>query len=299
MRLRDLTPWDPPDLTDWYRPFGPAPSVAVVIPARNAAKVLPDQLEALAAQDYDGPWEVVVVDDASVDETRAVAESYRGRLPRLRVLSDPTPLGPHGARNVGAAATDAEILCFCDADDRVVPGWVSSYVEALRDAPAAVGPMRPSDAPDRDTQPWKGTGLSHASSGNFAMRADVWRGLGGFRTDYPSHLAELDLSWRLQGAGLGYAIAPGAEIWYRIRDDLGAMWRQRVRWGMQQALARRLYGPRYMPHAGVVSTLRSYGWLVLHLPGLATREGRRRWIKTAGLRLGRALGSVRFRVGYL
>lgn len=278
----------------------PTPRVAVVIPARNAARHLSEQLEALELQDYQGPWEVIVVDDGSTDDTRAVAEAFEGRL-RLRVVTNPQPSGSPTARNVGAALADAEIICFCDADDRVSPRWISSFVAALRWAPAAVGPIHPSDDPGRDSQPWRPspTGFSHASTSNFAMRTELWRALGGFRPDYPSHLAELDLSWRLQRAGLSYVVAPGAEIWYRIRDDLRSLWRQRVAWGVQQALARRVYGPGYMPHAGPAATVKAYLWLLINLPRVRSFEGRREWIKRAGLRFGRLVGSIKYRVIYL
>ncbi len=301
MGLDDLAPWDVPDLSEVSRPPGPNPRVAVVIPARNAARHLAEQLEALEAQDYEGPWEVVVVDDGSTDGTRAVAEGFRERLPALQVISVPEPVGSPAARNIGAKSTDADILCFCDADDRVSTRWISAFVEALASAPAGAGPMHPSDHPDRDTQPWgrSPAAASHASSANFAMRADLWRALGGFREDYPSHLSELDLSWRLQRGGLAYVSVPDAEIWYRIRDDAWSLWRQRVRWGVEQALARRVYGAEYMPHPGVLSTLRAYVSLVARLPLVVSSRRRREWIKGAGLRLGRLVGSVRYRVLYL
>ena len=54
-------------------------------PARNAARWLPQQLAALAAQDVPGPWEVVWADNGSCDATRQLAASWRDRLP-LRVV---------------------------------------------------------------------------------------------------------------------------------------------------------------------------------------------------------------------
>ena len=61
------------------------PRVSVVVPAFNAATTLPAQLEALALQQTSVPFEVIVVDNASTDDTAAVAASYTGRLPGLRV----------------------------------------------------------------------------------------------------------------------------------------------------------------------------------------------------------------------
>ena len=56
-------------------------SVSVVVPAYNAAATLAEQLEALAAQQYEGDWEVVVVDNGSTDGTADLARRYAGRFP--------------------------------------------------------------------------------------------------------------------------------------------------------------------------------------------------------------------------
>ena len=60
--------------------------VSVVIPARNAAATIDDQLEALAAQEVDDPWEVVVSDNGSRDTTAARARAWASRLNSLRVV---------------------------------------------------------------------------------------------------------------------------------------------------------------------------------------------------------------------
>src|SRR3954447_15734888 len=104
-------------------------SVSVVIPALNAAGTIGTQLEALAQQDADVEWEVIVVDNGSSDTTLEVCRSYESRLPALRTLTCARP-GTSAARNTGAAASSADLLLFCDADDEVAPGWVAAMVAA-------------------------------------------------------------------------------------------------------------------------------------------------------------------------
>ncbi len=58
---------------------------SVVIPVRNGAATLAEQLEALAQQEYDDEWEVVVADNGSSDATREVVNGFRD-LPQLRVV---------------------------------------------------------------------------------------------------------------------------------------------------------------------------------------------------------------------
>src|SRR3954453_11016098 len=76
--------------------------VSVVIPCLDAAEVLPRQLEALANQEREGAWDVIVGDHGSTDDTRAIAESYAGRLPSLRVVDASERQGRQHACNAGA-----------------------------------------------------------------------------------------------------------------------------------------------------------------------------------------------------
>src|SRR5688572_27649838 len=108
-------------------------AISVVIPCRNGADVIGNQLEALARQRCDCDWEVIVVDNRSTDRTRAVAESFRDRLPRLTVIDAPDKRGAAYARNVGVRAALGENVAFCDADDEVDDGWLAAVASGLRE----------------------------------------------------------------------------------------------------------------------------------------------------------------------
>jgi glycosyltransferase involved in cell wall biosynthesis len=90
--------------------------VAVVIPAYNRAHLLPRALASVAAQRPHQPQEVIVVDDASMDGTGAVARELGAR-----VLRHSTNLGPAAARRTGFAATDAPWVIQLDSDDEWLP----------------------------------------------------------------------------------------------------------------------------------------------------------------------------------
>jgi hopene-associated glycosyltransferase HpnB len=133
----------------WLPPSGDGPrswpSVAVVVPARNEAAVLPGTLPTLLAQDYPGAFAVVLVDDDSSDGTSGVAESLgraagiaracQGSSPRLRVISG-RPAPPGWAGKVWAmqqglhAAGNAAYILFTDADIGYAPGVVAALVRA-------------------------------------------------------------------------------------------------------------------------------------------------------------------------
>lgn len=105
------------------------PFVSVVIPAYNAARHLRGCLESVLVQDYPA-YEVVVVDDASTDETRAVLREFL----RVKVVEQPENRGPGAARNQGVGASGGDLIVFLDSDCLVEDAaWLGRHVRAHRD----------------------------------------------------------------------------------------------------------------------------------------------------------------------
>ena len=96
-----------------------------MLACRNAEAHLGGQLEALAAQECDLPWELVVSDNGSTDRSLAIVREYRDRLPRLVVVDSSARRGPAAARNDGVRAAGGSLIVFCDTDDVVGPGWLA------------------------------------------------------------------------------------------------------------------------------------------------------------------------------
>jgi glycosyltransferase involved in cell wall biosynthesis len=118
--------------------------VTVVIPARNAASTISEQLDALARQ-IDAPeFEVVVVDNGSNDGTREVVLVHQQTFDRLRLIDEPSKLGANAARNAGVREARTTKVLMCDADDVVTPSWVRSLGDAL-DLDDLVTECRPGD----------------------------------------------------------------------------------------------------------------------------------------------------------
>jgi len=106
--------------------------ISFIVPAHNEAALLPATLRAIRAAAGE-PHEIVVVDDASTDETARVAQSQGARLisVELRQIS--------AVRNAGARLARGEYLFFVDADTVVNPAVVSEALHALRDGAVAGG----------------------------------------------------------------------------------------------------------------------------------------------------------------
>lgn len=159
------------------------PEVTVIVPARNAAALLPRLLAALDRSTFAGPWETVVVDNASTDATAELAEEWGARVVRL----DPQS-GPATARNAGVAVARAPLIAFTDADCEPCPEWLAALASALARADIAMGPIRP--VPDAPRGPfartlWRGREAPLFETANLAVRREVVDRVGGFQPFVP------------------------------------------------------------------------------------------------------------------
>ncbi len=113
------------------QPVTTASSVSIVIPAYNSCEVLPAAIESVLAQTYlAGEIEIVVVDDGSTDDTKAVCDRY----PSVKYIYQDNQ-GVSVARNHGAQASRGEYLLFLDSDDRLLPAAVEIGVAAIQERP--------------------------------------------------------------------------------------------------------------------------------------------------------------------
>jgi glycosyltransferase involved in cell wall biosynthesis len=115
------------------------PRVSVIVPARDAGATLPRALEAIAAQDIAEPFEVIVVDDGSRDDTARIAHGAGTPVTVLRQAAS----GPAAARNAGVARARGAVLAFCDADVFPATGWLAAGVRALEGADLVQGRVLP------------------------------------------------------------------------------------------------------------------------------------------------------------
>lgn len=105
-------------------------TLSVIMPVHNGARHLPTALASLrrnAAPDV----EVVVVDDASTDETPELLAAWAGRSANVQVVRTAAPIGAAAARNVGLGHAAGRLITFFDADDWLAPGHLAVLVEAI------------------------------------------------------------------------------------------------------------------------------------------------------------------------
>ena len=91
------------------------PYISIIIPAYNAQEWIADALESCVSQQYH-PFQIIIVDDGSTDNTYAIASRYMDANVDLRVLRTANK-GASAARNTGLSSAKGEYVIFLDADD--------------------------------------------------------------------------------------------------------------------------------------------------------------------------------------
>ena len=176
----------------------PTVPVTVLIAARNEADRIQETVAYIAGQDYPGPVEVLVVDNGSIDGTRAVAEAYGAATgQQVRCITEPRP-GKSHALNTGLAAVGTELVITLDADTLLHPQAVRQIVARLLSAPS-------------DVQAVAGSVLVRNSRDSLWTRMQEW--------DYFLGIASVK---RMQGLYQGTLVAQGAFSLYRTEAVLAA-----------------------------------------------------------------------------
>jgi len=106
-----------------------SPFVSIVIAVRNAEQFLRQALDSIAAQEFQD-YEIIVVDDHSTDDTRAIAAFY----PRTKIV-DQEGTGFAQAWNLGIDAARGDVIAFLDSDDIWPPHSLAARVQLLASDP--------------------------------------------------------------------------------------------------------------------------------------------------------------------
>jgi peptidoglycan/xylan/chitin deacetylase (PgdA/CDA1 family)/GT2 family glycosyltransferase len=190
--------------------------VSVVIPAYNEEIYLLSCLESIKNQDYAGEYEVIVVDNASTDNTAKIARDWGAKVVYESKRS------PACARQKGTEVAKGKIIAFIDADTKAPTHWLSTIVWRFlceREIVALSGPYAYCDA-GKFTKITsyignffsiitdqlfrkvfrKGTAVWGC---NFAVRRSAFWEVGGFDTNIKFYGEEYELSLRLKKAGEG------------------------------------------------------------------------------------------------
>jgi GT2 family glycosyltransferase len=232
------------------------PRVSVVVCSYNGGKTLEQCLLSLLKLDYPD-YEIILVDDGSTDDTRAIA----ARFPTIRAIHQPN-YGLSAARNVGLHASTGSIVAYTDSDCFVDANWLTHLVYQLQrtGADGVGGPnLTPEDGwlaacvaacPGQPTHVLESDQVAeHIPGCNMAFRRSSLLAINGFDSLYRQAGDDVDLCWRLQQAGMWITFAPGAFVWHHRRQTPRAYLRQQAGYGRAEALLQ-LKHPDKFNHCG-------------------------------------------------
>ena len=113
------------------------PSVSVIMPARDAEATLAEAIGSVLAQSFTS-WELLIVDDASRDATRRIAEEHAAIDQRVTVIPSDSALGAAAARNRAISVASGRYIAFLDADDLWMPEKLERQLDFMRSTAAAL-----------------------------------------------------------------------------------------------------------------------------------------------------------------
>ncbi len=222
------------------------PRVSVVIPCYNLAEYLPDAVTSILAQTM-GDWEIVIVNDASPDDTAKVASALAARDSRIRVVTNDENLYLAGALNAGIAAATGRYILPLDADNMIEPWTLEILADALeadRDVDIAYGAcrfvLRDGKTHDTSISPDGVSGwptdfsfghqmtLRNQVPSSSMYRREVWERSGGYRRR--CRTAE-DAEYWTRAASLGFVpkrVTDRTTLIYRQREE--SMSRNVAKW---------------------------------------------------------------------
>jgi O-antigen biosynthesis protein len=216
------------------------PACSVVIPTYNGRRLLETCLPSVYRHlPRDMDVEVIVVDDASTDDT---AKWVAFRYPQVRLIQLHTNVGFCGAANAGIAAASGPIIQLLNNDTEVMPGWIEAGVAPFSDprvgsvAPLVLvrsDPSRVDSAGDQyalvgwpskrghgePAAKWtsKQPELVFGASGSSAFyRAQAVRLAGAYDPSFGSYYEDVDLAFRLRWAGYVCMFTPHSQILHEV-----------------------------------------------------------------------------------
>lgn len=286
------------------------PALSVVLCTLDGSATIVDQLTALSEQRTVHAFEVVVVDNGSTDDTAAIVAECSGADSRFRLVAAPERANLSYARNTGVAAARGAFVAFCDDDDLVAETWVDGLLAALEQAPFVASSLEyerlnPDEARTgasrfQSSRVERMFGLP-VTNGAIAIDRVLWDRVGGNDESFGATGEDFDFALRVvRETGVEPMLAADAIYHYRMRSEQRAVFRQWRRFGESHAQLYARHGRGSIDRSTRArDAARSWWWIGTRVPTLIAPSRRRNWLRHFGRRLGRLIGSLRYRVFYL
>lgn len=106
--------------------------VSIITPTFNSAKYIAETIQSVQNQSYSN-WEMIIVDDASSDETVSIIEKIQQNEPRIILIQQSNNVGPAISRNKGIQKAGGKYMTFLDADDIWFEDFIENSIKTIRE----------------------------------------------------------------------------------------------------------------------------------------------------------------------
>jgi glycosyltransferase involved in cell wall biosynthesis len=203
----------------------------VVVPVYNGERTIGDCVESIFAQSFPrSDIELLLIDNASTDNTATILNRYRDRA----IILDEEKRGPAAARNCGLRRATGDIVAFTDADCVVHQDWLSKVIAPLDDpAVGIVGgtiqAVKPCNAVEEFGERIHDHRMAieyysppYAITMNWASRRSVLEQVGPF-DEKLLRCEDCDLAYRIVAAGYRIVHEPAAVVYHRNEHSLAGL----------------------------------------------------------------------------
>jgi|SRR6185312_4813557 len=207
--------------------MGIKPLVSVLMTSFNREKYISTAIESVLKSTYQN-FELIIVDDASTDETVGITNKYAAQDNRIQVYVNQKNLGDYPNRNKAASFAKGKYLKYVDSDDYIYPNGLETMVNSLEQFPDA-GFALCSLKPDAERpfpfslQPkdayeyhFFGPGLFHKGPLTAIFLKSAFDAMGGFKED--RMISDTDM-WHRMALNYPVVLMPDGLVWQRRHEE--------------------------------------------------------------------------------
>jgi len=204
------------------------PLVSVLMTAYNREKYIGAAIQSVLASTYKN-FELIIVDDCSMDRTVEIAKSFSEKDSRIKVFVNEKNLGQFANRNLAARLSSGKYLKYLDSDDLLYPTGLEVLVSMMEQFPEAGYGLSELDQDDQRVYPYLLTPrasyerhfvgkalIFYKAPLSSIIKKEAFERVGGYTN--PSGEGDYEM-WLLLAREHNVVLMPGGTAWYRVHDE--------------------------------------------------------------------------------